>query len=66
MRLEHKQIVMTLADGRRVSIIQDQQDGSGYACGNYGYSVEIWVDGEEEPVYHLDFENAMKYLSEFM
>tara|TARA_R110001592_G_scaffold172949_2_gene411539 strand:- start:3614 stop:3817 length:204 start_codon:yes stop_codon:yes gene_type:complete len=64
MRLEHNQISLTLPDGRSVSIIQNQKDGQGNAHGHYGYSVEIWIEDEPEPMYHLDFEQAMKYIME--
>jgi len=63
MAVPHNHIVLTMADGREVSIIQNHKDGSGMACGEYGHTVEVWVDGEDEPVYHKNFEQVMDYLS---
>ena len=63
-RLPHNIIKLKLADGRTVSMIQDQENGEGHACGNYGVTVEAWVDGEDEPVYHLTLPELIQYLSE--
>ena len=52
-RLPHNIIKLRLPDGRVVSMIQDQSNGEGGAMGNYLESVEVWVDGEPDPVGHL-------------
>ena len=64
MRLEHNHIVLTMADGREVSIIQNQKTGEGMACGQYRETCEVWVDGEPDPIPHLTFSQLIQYLSE--
>ena len=64
MRLEHNHIVLTMADGREVSIIQNQKTGEGSACGVHGITCEIWVDGESEPLYNKTLTQVLQYLSE--
>ncbi len=64
MRLTHNHIVLTMPDGREVSIIQNQRTGEGLACGQYGKTCEIWVDGEPEPLYNKTLTQVLQYLSE--
>ena len=64
MRLEHNHILLTMADGREVSIIQNQKNGKGSAVGVYGITCEIWVDGEPEPLYNKTLTEVLQYLSE--
>jgi len=53
-----------MPDGREVSIIQNQRTGEGLACGQYGETCEIWVDGEPEPLYNKTLTEVLQYLSE--
>jgi len=62
-RLPHNIIKLRLPDGRVVSMIQDQSNGQGGAMGNYLESVEVWVDGEPDPVGHLSWQQLVDYVS---
>lgn len=62
-RLPHNIIKLRLPDGRVVSMIQDQSNGEGGAMGNYLESVEVWVDGEPDPVGHLSWQQLVDYVS---
>ena len=62
-RLPHNIIKLRLPDGRVVSMIQDQENGQGGAMGNYLESVEVWVDGEPNPVGHLSWQQLVDYVS---
>ena len=62
-RLPHNQIVLLLEDGREVSMIQNQADGTGNASGTYGKTVEIWIEGQPEPIHHVNLTEAMVYLN---
>ena len=42
------QIVLTYKDGRTISIVQTAE-GAYPAGSKYGHSVEVWIDGHEEP-----------------
>ena len=60
----HDQVLLTMDDGRKVSIIQNQSNGRGSACGVHGETCEVWVDGEPDPIPHLTFSQLIQYLSE--
>lgn len=64
-RLPHNQIVLSLEDGREVSLIQNQSDGAGNASGTYGKTVEIWIEGQPEPVHHVNLTEALVYLNAY-
>jgi hypothetical protein len=61
MSLPHNQIVLQAKDGRRISIVQNYQDGSGIAGGIYGKTVEILI-GEYECHTHINLEELVKLL----
>ena len=65
-RLPHNQIVLLLEDGREVSMIQNQADGTGNASGTYGKTVEIWIEGQPEPIHHVNLTEAMIYLNAYV
>tara|TARA_R100001460_G_scaffold103033_1_gene148047 strand:- start:417 stop:647 length:231 start_codon:yes stop_codon:yes gene_type:complete len=60
----HDQVLLTMDDGRKVSIIQNQSNGRGSASGVHGETCEVWVDGEPNPIPHLTFSKLIQYLSE--
>ena len=60
----HDQVLLTMDDGRQVSIIQNQSNGRGSASGVHGETSEVWVDGEPDPIPHLTFSQLIQYLSE--
>jgi len=59
------QIVLTYKDGRTISIVQ-RAEGAYPAGSKYGHSVEVWIDGNEEPNINLNAENFIKYLQDNM
>ena len=59
------QIVLTYKDGRTISIVQ-RAEGAYPAGSKYGHSVEVWIDGHEEPNINLNAENFIKYLQDNM
>jgi hypothetical protein len=59
------QIVLTYKDGRTISIVQTAE-GVHPAGSKYGHSVEVWIDGHEEPNINLNAENFIKYLQDNM
>ena len=65
-RLPHNQIVLSLKDGREVSMIQKQADGTGFASGIHGKTVEIWIEGQPEPIHHASLTEAMVYLNAYV
>ena len=56
---KHNQILLTTKDGRRVSIVQ----GDGI-MGERGYTCEVWLGGEPEPVGWLTIEQLIAYVWE--
>ena len=60
----HDQVLLTMDDGRKVSIIQNPSNGRGSACGVHGETCEVWVDGEPDPIPHLTFSQLIQYLSD--
>ena len=61
MTLPHNQIVLHSKDGKRVSIVQNYQDGSGMAGGVYGDTVEILI-GDYECHTQVDLEGLVQLL----
>ena len=64
--LPHNHILLLLEDGREVSMIQNQADGTGNASGTYGKTVEIWIEGQPEPIHHVNLTEAMVYLNAYV
>jgi len=58
MTLPHNQIILHSKDGKRVSIVQNYQDGSGMAGGVYGDTVEILI-GDYECHTQVDLESLV-------
>jgi len=58
MTLPHNQIILHSKDGKRVSIVQNYQDGSGMAGGVYGDTVEILI-GDYECHTQIDLESLV-------
>jgi hypothetical protein len=65
-RLPHNQIVLSLEDGREVSLIQNLPDGTGNASGKHRKTVEIWIEGQPEPIHHVNLTEAMVYLNAYV
>ncbi len=63
MSLPHNQIVLHSKDGKRVSIVQNYQDGSGMAGGIYGETVEVLI-GEYECHTQVDLETLLDLLQD--
>jgi len=61
MTLPHNQIYLRSKSGDRVSIIQNYEDGSGMANGNYGETVEILI-GEYQLHSHATLEELVQLL----
>lgn len=59
---QHSQILLTLKDGRKVSIVQNFEESNHTVYGKYAHSVEVWVDGDDEPSFNLNAEELMKFL----
>ena len=53
------QILLVLEDGRKVSIIQDRDS---YDFKHRPSLCEVWVEGEQDPVRHLNAEQLITYL----
>ena len=53
------QILLVLEDGRKVSIIQDMDS---YDFKHRPSLCEVWVEGEQDPVRHLNAEQLITYL----
>jgi len=60
MPRDYNQILLTLPNGRQVSIVQ----GDGI-MGKQPTQCEVWVDGEEDPVGYLTVEKLVAYLQQF-
>jgi uncharacterized protein YgiM (DUF1202 family) len=60
--MEHNQILLYTKSGKRVSIIQSNEDT--FLCkGTYGKTVEVMIN-EDEPHCHLNFERLVKLLQD--
>tara|TARA_R100000773_G_C4203465_1_gene105101 strand:+ start:318 stop:518 length:201 start_codon:yes stop_codon:yes gene_type:complete len=58
-RDEFNQILLTTKDGRQLSIVQNGMLGQ-----TKGKFCEVWIDGDENPVTHLNAEDLVKFLQE--
>jgi len=58
----NSQIVLTTKNGKRLSIVQNHEIGEKVVNGDYGRSVEVWIDGTDNPSSHLNAEDLAKYL----
>ena len=58
----NSKIMLTTKDGKRLSIIQNHEQGEKVVNGDYGISVEVWIDGTKEPSNYLSAEDLAKYL----
>ena len=58
----NSKIMLTTKDGKRLSIIQNHEQGEKVVHGDYGLSVEVWIDGTKEPSDYLSAEDLAKYL----
>ena len=58
-RDEFNQILLTTKDGRQLSIVQNGMLGQ-----TKGKFCEVWIDGDENPVPHLNAEDLVKFLQE--
>lgn len=58
-RDEFNQILLTTQDGRQLSIVQNGMLGQ-----TKGKFCEVWIDGDENPVTHLNAEDLVKFLQE--
>ena len=61
MTLPHNQIYLRSKSGARVSIIQNYEDGSGMANGNYGDTVEVLI-GEYQLHSNVNLEELVQLL----
>lgn len=59
MQINYNQILLTTKDGRQVSIVQHGIIGQ-----TVGKFCEVWIDGDDDPVSHLDAEGLTKFLQE--
>jgi len=59
MQINYNQILLTTKDGRQVSIVQHGTLGQ-----TVGKFCEVWIDGDDDPVSHLDAESLTKFLQE--
>ena len=57
-RFPHNVVKLRLPDGRVVSLAQGSATSSKYL-----ESVEVWVDGEPDPVGHLSWQQLVDYVS---
>ena len=57
--IDYNQILLTTKDGRQVSIVQNGMLGQ-----TKGKFCEVWIDGDENPVTHLNAEDLVKFLQE--
>ena len=60
------QIVLTYKDGRTISIVQKAEGVFPSWSSKHAETVEVWIDGHEEPVIGLNAENFIKYLQDNM
>ena len=62
--LAHNCIVLTYKNGTQVSIAQNyaHEHNNRSVCGDYARTVEVWVDGDDQPIFHLNAEELIEFL----
>ena len=62
--MPHNQIVLSYKDGRQISLVQNyaHEHNNRSVCGNYAHTVEVWVDGDDQPKFHLNAEELIEFL----